>query len=66
MGVEIIPSGVIEGKVNGVVLTPADLYSGVGDGQAQGNSVGFTDSWTAEGCDSPPQIVQTLDLQRGA
>ena len=41
MGVEIIPSGVIEGKVNGVVLTPADLYGGVGDSQAQGNSVGF-------------------------
>ena len=39
--VEVIPSGIIEGKVNGAVLAPADLYGGVGDSQAQGNSVGF-------------------------
>lgn len=39
--VEVIPSGIIEGKVNGAVLAPADLYGGVGDGQAEGNGIGL-------------------------
>ena len=41
MRVEVIPSGIIERKVNGAVLTPADLYGGIGDGQSEGYSVGF-------------------------